>query len=99
MSLGFFFDDASPAFVIPTTSEMSKSYCTLGFLNSAVASEMLTFIAPTLNCQVGDIVSLPRLSVSSANDAESLASSSLKLAKTDYNSFETSWDFIRSPLI
>ena len=96
---GVFFDDASPAFVIPTSSEMPKSYYTLAFLNSAVAGEMVTFIAPTLNCQVGDIVSLPRLDASSVDDAERLVSSSLKIAKTDCDSFEGSWAFMRHPLV
>ena len=96
---GVFFDDASPAFVISTTSEMSKSYCTLAFLNSAVASEMLTFIAPTLNCQVGDIVSLPRLEASAAGAVESIVSSSLDLSKADFDSSEASWDFKRHALI
>ena len=72
---------------------------TLAFLNSAVASEMLSFIAPTLNCQVGDIISLPRLDVIEGDVIERLTFSSVDLSKIDYDSLETSWDFKRHPLV
>lgn len=72
---------------------------TLAFLNSAVASEMLSFIAPTLNCQVGDIISLPRLDVIEGDVIERLTFSSVDLSKKDYDSLETSWDFKRHPLV
>ena len=68
-------------------------------MNSAVASEMLSFIAPTLNCQVGDIISLPRLDVIEGDVIERLTFSSVDLSKIDYDSLETSWDFKRHPLV
>lgn len=96
---GVFFDDASPAFVIPREMKSSDINSTLAFLNSAVASEMLSFIAPTLNCQVGDIISLPRLDVIEGDVIERLTFSSVDLSKIDYDSLETSWDFKRHPLV
>lgn len=96
---GVFFDDASPAFVIPREMKSSDINSTLAFLNSAVASEMLSFIAPTLNCQVGDIISLPRLDVIEGDVIERLTFSSVDLSKKDYDSLETSWDFKRHPLV
>lgn len=96
---GVFFDDASPAFVIPREMKTSDINSTLAFLNSTVTNEMLSFIAPTLNCQVGDIISLPRLDVIESDVIERLASSSVDLSKIDYDSLETSWDFKRHPLL
>lgn len=60
---------------------------------------MLSFIAPTLNCQVGDIISLPRLDVIEGDVIERLTFSSVDLSKIDYDSLETSWDFKRHPLV
>lgn len=81
--------------------EGCSNYAIAGFANSSVAEEMLTFLSPTLNYQAGDILSMAALDF----DDESV----LKVQKTvlnlsnqsqvDWDSFETSWDFKRHPLV
>lgn len=72
----------------------------LAFLNSSIASELLDAINPTLNTTVGDVLSLP-MSPSSALDTEVVdyADQSVSIADADWDSFETSWDFKRHPLV
>lgn len=72
----------------------------LAFLNSSIASELLDAINPTLNTTVGDVLSLP-MPPSSALDTEvaDYADQSVSIADADWDSFETSWDFKRHPLV
>lgn len=72
----------------------------LAFLNSTIASELLDAINPTLNTTVGDVLSLP-MPPSSALDTEVVdyADQSVSIADADWDSFETSWDFKRHPLV
>ena len=72
----------------------------LAFLNSSIASELLDAINPTLNTTVGDVLSLP-MPPSSALDTEVVdyADQSVSIADADWDSFETSLDFKRHPLV
>lgn len=72
----------------------------LAFMNSSIASELLDAINPTLNTTVGDVLSLP-MPPSSALDTEVVdyADQSVSIADADWDSFETSWDFKRHPLV
>lgn len=72
----------------------------LAFLNSSIASELLDAINPTLNTTVGDVLSLP-MPPSSVLDTEVVdyADQSVSIADADWDSFETSWDFKRHPLV
>ena len=71
------------------------------FANSIVAEEMLGFLSPTLNYQAGDILSMVLLDVSGEQITlvESYASLLGKISQFDWDSFETSWDFKRHPLL
>ncbi|MGI6548410.1 MAG: BREX-1 system adenine-specific DNA-methyltransferase PglX [Syntrophomonadales bacterium] len=70
----------------------------LAFLNSVVSLNYLSAISPTLNYESGHIASLPI--IRSSNEAiEDLTKNSISLSRSDWDSFETSWDFMRHPLI
>lgn len=72
----------------------------LGFCNSVIATEMIKLLAPTMNCQVGDIARLPILhSLSKEQEVNDLVTENINLAKEDFDSFENSWDFITHPFI
>lgn len=67
-------------------------------INSSTAGEHLSFLAPTLDFKVGDIAQIP----DADNGTETVAGLGELLideAKSDYDSFETSWDFKRHPLM
>lgn len=72
----------------------------LGFLNCSIAADVLSMLNPTLNMQVRDIKALPMLISAELQPAiNSLVDSSVDISKIDWDSFETSWDFKRHPLI
>lgn len=72
----------------------------LGFCNSVIATEMIKLLAPTMNCQVGDIARLPILhSLSKEQEVNDLVTENINLAKEDFDSFENSWDFTIHPFI
>lgn len=70
------------------------------FCNCSIAEIDLAFMSPTLNFEVGQIGQLP---IVQDEDAEptvcSLVEDSRSISKADYDSFETSWDFKRNPLV
>lgn len=71
----------------------------LGLLNSKVAIKLLDFINPTINYQVRDIMSLPIFPCVLSNDeVTDLTQRNISLSKSDWDSFETSWDFKGHPL-
>ncbi|MBQ8922864.1 MAG: BREX-1 system adenine-specific DNA-methyltransferase PglX [Oscillospiraceae bacterium] len=75
-------------------------YYLLGFANSPVVAELLRVLAPTINFQAGNIADLPlAVDLSQKPRIEELVRENIALCKTDWDSFETSWDFVRHPLL
>ena len=72
----------------------------LSFCNSCVAESILKIVSPTLNCELGDIGCLP---IHVRNESVPLINEyTLKcedVSKKDWDSYETSWDFKRNPLV
>ena len=72
----------------------------LGFCNTLIAADMLQLIAPTINYQAGDIGRLPILIDESRKDLViELVDENINLCKQEWDSFETSWDFKRHPIV
>lgn len=72
----------------------------LALLNSPVAFEALKLIAPTINFQAGDIARVPYIDeISSIDKITEKTYENIKISKSDWDSFETSWDFKRHPLL
>ena len=69
----------------------------LGFLNSKIAQAYLKLLNPTLNTTVGDVLSLPII-VNEIGINEKV-SNCILIAKSDWDSRETSWDFKQNVLI
>lgn len=92
---GSLFGDAGPIGFI----EENRNYL-LGFLCSNVSLFCLQATNPTLNYQVRDIESEPLiLSVEHLPLVDKKVEENISLSKADWDSFETSWDFKRHPLI
>lgn len=68
-----------------------------GLLNTKVAVELLK-IQPTMNNQPGTIGGLP-LIINENIDIKKIVMENIALARLDWDSFETSWDFKCHPLI
>lgn len=92
---GSLFGDAGPIGFI----EKGRRYV-LGFLGSKVVNILLKVTNPTLNFQVRDIMNLP-LSIDNkfSGVVENIVESNIQLSKSDWDSYETSWDFGTHPLI
>ena len=72
----------------------------LAFLNTKVAFEYLTAYNPTINLLTTDICNIPLLICEKELDAiKDIVKANITCAKTDWDSYETSWDFKRHPLI
>ena len=72
----------------------------LGFLNSCIANTFCKILNPTINMNVGDIGNLPLIvSKTYKEKVDFWVERCIELAKLDWNSFETSWDFKCHPLI
>lgn len=68
----------------------------LAFLNSKLTILLLPMINPTLNYQPGTIASLP---FARAEQTQSVVKQNIALSKSDWDAFETSWDFTKHPLV
>lgn len=80
--------------------EKNKLYYDCGFLNSKVAQMYLKLISPTLDFNCGYVRKIPFEFVDNkANRVEQLVSQNIQIAKEDWDSFETSWDFQYHPLL
>ena len=72
----------------------------IAFLNSCVASSYLSIVSPTMNFEAGHIMKLPLMEKRSCeNNVCTLAKKCTRLSKDDWDSFETSWDFKKHPMI
>ncbi len=72
----------------------------LAFCNSPITYEILNMVNPTVNYQGGNVGQLPIIKADMyANTVDKLTQCCIDNAKQDWNSYETSWDFKRNPLV
>lgn len=73
----------------------------LGLLNSSLSALCLSAQNPTMNMQVSDIASAPYVEgdPKSVSIVSGIVAESSDISKIDWDSFETSWDFKRHPLL
>ena len=73
----------------------------LALNNSKVISSLLKSLSPTMNYEVGQIASIPviRENAIKENTIKMMAQENIEIEKEDWDSFETSWDFKKHPLI
>ena len=90
----FMFSSASPTIF---SKDFKCDLSVLAFLNSKVAKYITRVINPTLNQNVNDTLRLPYCGLNSI--AFNNASECIEISKKDWNSFETSWNFKKHPLI
>ena len=88
---------SSAAPTIIATKDSRDDYL-LAFLNCCVAEALLKMYNPTLNTTVGDVLGLPFI-IQSEEEIVARSKEEQSLSQTDWDSFETSWDFQRHPLV
>jgi len=69
-------------------------------MNSSVSTTILSFLAPNMHFEVGQVSQMPVLELVLKNsDIEDAVSDCIVLSKGDYDAFETSWDFRRHTML
>ena len=72
----------------------------LGLLNSNYVLSVARIVAPTINFSNGAAGTIPVIfDNEKRNDIEKITKKNISLSKTDWDSFETSWDFQKHPLL
>lgn len=72
----------------------------LGLLNSIYSEKLLKITAPTIGFEWGAIAKTPWKETIAANDQiDVLVHSNIDISRYDWDSYETSWDFKRNPLV
>lgn len=70
----------------------------LGLLNSKVFLDVVKMLNPTLNFQVKDIRSMPII-IEHEKKVNEIVENTVICSEKDWNSFETSWNFKKHPLL
>lgn len=95
---GFLFDVAGSS-AFPSSDDI---YWVVGLLTSKLAFDFLKAMNPTLNFQVGNVemLPIPRDEVANIRSLiSSIAMKAVEIERTDWDSYETSWDFRQLPLL
>lgn len=72
----------------------------LALCNTKLVADVLKIIAPTIHCQCGDVANIPVIEDDTkAFNIESKVDENINISKFDWDSFETSWDFEKHPLV
>ena len=73
----------------------------LGLLNSNIVSSLLRFLSPTIVINAGEVDKIPVISAPQnvRNRVNTLVEKCIRPSQQDWDSFETSWDFQRHPLV
>ena len=94
---GSIFSSASPSMFLKTHNDLLY---VLGLLNTKVVNRVANILNPTINLLVSDLLNVPYIFSSSYNHLIlGLVNTCIALAKKDWDSYETSWDFERHPLM
>ena len=93
---GIFFSDAAPG----VFANRETLYYLLALLNTKYANEIIKLINPTLNFVPGAVSSV-HVKKDEKNKGKiiEIAEGNVQLSEQDWDSFETSWDFKKHPLL
>ncbi len=82
----------------PVLTPKINYFLMLAYLNSKVYQQFIKIVAPTLDYSEGAVLRVPYINVTETKES-GLADFCVNLSKSDWDSFETSWDFRKHPLI
>ena len=79
---------------------MSEFSFVLALLNSSVTKKLMKLITQVITLQVRDVFSIPVVADKEYKGRISqITDRCILLSKNDWDSYETSWDFERNPLV
>lgn len=96
---GFIFDATGPS-VFKLNDQQSLNLA-LGFLGTKFASIVLQALNSTIHVQAGDLSALPLIALESGlkNTVDVEVGKLIDLSRSDWDAYETSWDFTTLPLL
>lgn len=97
---GFVFDSCGPMF-FPNGTALNNLFL-LGLLNSKCTNELYKYLCPTMHYTQSSVAKLPVIHPKDdtlLSTINSLVEQNISLSKSDWDSFETSWDFTKHPLL
>ena len=91
--------DVAGSSIFPNAAYDAKFYA--GLMGSVVAQHILTSISPTLNFEMETILGFPLVKGTFKHHdlVVRLSESIIQIARSDWDAFETSWDFTALPLL
>ena len=99
MPEGCIFNVESPTFY---PSDESILEYVLGFSNTKILDRLFSTISQTMHYMAGDMAKIPVLNCTSMETKgliNVITTGCVEIAKNDWDSYETSWDFKRNPLV
>ncbi len=82
------------------TNDKKQLKYILGILSTPIANYIFKMLNPTINLQVGDFKNFPLLYNECASEkVVEITNDCINIAKKDWDSFETSWNFLRYPMV
>ena len=91
---GFLFDSSAAVAFVPEEHYLF----TLAYLNTKFVNELSKLLNPTMHFKLGDFCKLPYLE-KEKDIVINLAIENVTISANDWDSYETSWDFKRNPLV
>ncbi len=99
MPEGCIFNVEAPTFY---PNEKKYLYYVLGFVNTKILDQLFGLISQTMHYMAGDMAKIPVIVTQDQqvfDEVSSISKDCIMIAKQDWDEFETSWDFVRHPLV
>ena len=98
LPVGYVWDVAGSS-IFPNSQHDAKAYA--GLMGSVVAQHILTSISPTLNFEMETILGFPLVKDTFKHHdmIVRISGSIIQIARSDWDAYETSWDFTKLPLL
>lgn len=94
---GMIFDSGANSYFVYNNDDYNYF---AGLLNCKIINEIIKIVNPTINTGCGVIAQLPAKKVlTNVKEINEKVDANIALSKADWDSFETSWDFKKHPLI
>ena len=91
---GFLYSNSGYGMFFPHKNDIPAI---LGFLNTSVVMSILSVLSPTIGFESGYLRKIPYLST--PDEVTAVVNECISIARADWDSFETSWDFKHHPLL
>lgn len=94
---GMIFDSGANSYFV--SDKLTYLYFA-GLLNCKITDNIINIINPTINTGCGVIAKLPaKLKINSVDEVNKYVSRCINISKNDWDTYETSWEFKRHPLL